>query len=394
MTHKTLSDVKQPAFNSVGQDETRNEITMRQIVAFYRLLTGDIEGSLERLTASPTAEKTFGAFLAHHQLLPSVNFLLRDHTLRDQFPENLLDLLQVNQEKLDRKNNRLQLTLPKVANAFGEAGIPFILLKGLHLALLYYGGIERRSFWDMDLLVQPERMDKARNLLISMGYTRKSGLFINQQLSTWFTHGQDFKKTGALSIDLHWMLFRHPGIRFDHDAIWSSREELELDGTRFQVLSAPYSLAFLLTGIIKDVERGSLRLRSVVDLHLILKRLAADMDWGSFIEAREREGIGSMSEAALGLYLSLFDPAEASFQGLREFLDSRGRDIPSSLTAVSLIQPDRFALHNKLWSSGQHSTSHITNAAWWAFSLPARLVIHRSTSRRRKKTIKKGRASS
>lgn len=383
-----------PAINPLGQDESRNEITMKQIAALCRLLTGDVEGSLAHLTASPIARNTFGAFLAHHQLLGSVNFLLEDHPLRNQFPKNLLVLLQVHQEKLDRKNERLRLMLPIVADAFGAAGIPFILLKGLHMALLYHGGIERRSFWDMDLLVQTEQLEKAKNLLIKMGYARKSGLFINQYLSTWFTHGEDYKMADAISIDLHWMLFRHPGIRIDHDAIWSSKDEMELDGTRFNVLSVPYTLAFLLTGIIKDVERGSLRLRSMVDLHLVLEHLAEDMDWRSFVEAREREGIAGMCEAALGLYLSLLRPADVSFRGLQEFLDSRGCDLPSSSTAVDLIQPNRFALKNKLWASGKYSTSHLINAAWWAFSLPARTVIHRTPSRRRKTAAKSNSSSS
>jgi len=66
-------------------------------------------------------------------------------------------------------------------------------------------------------------------------------------------------------------------------------------------------------------------------------------------------------------------------------------DFPSPSTAVALIQPDRFALQNKLWSWKNHSTSRVTNAAWWAFSLPARLVIHRSTGRRGKKPAKKSR---
>lgn len=347
-----------------------------QITLLAALVRGSVDEVYPCLAASSVATDDFRAFLAYHQLLGFVGYVLCDHPLLEKMPEALREDLVTHARKLGWKNETARKTLPLVNTAFQETNTPFILLKGVHIALRYYGGLERRTFWDMDILVHPANLVKAQQQLFSCGYELASRVFVTDRLSRFFTHALDMRKPGGLDIDLHWKLANHPGLRLDYKAIWESSRTLTLEGHSFSVLSDEYVLAFLLISIVKDIERGSLRLRSMVDLYKILEMMDADTDWPRFFKDRGLEGVEVISMGALSVFFALFQVRPDEFPRLQQEVNTRSNTISDLEEALMLLQPRHFALQNKQWASGLYSVSRMGYLWWWGISLPARLIVH------------------
>lgn len=353
------------------------------------LLRGSVGTVCECLGASPSADG-FRSFLAHHQLLGYCAFLLDRHPQRCDLPPSLLADLDTHSRKLAWKNERVLATLPEICGAFERGGVPFILLKGLYFALRLYGGVERRTFWDMDLLVHPEHLQSARQLLADQGYRQVSPVFFNERVSRYLTHAYDFRKEQAPDIDLHWKLASHPGLRLDYDAVWESRQALAWAGTSLFTLSDDYALTFLLIGIVKDLERGALRLRSMVDLYKLLQVMDPEMDWPLFFAHRKDEGVERLCLEVMRAFFSLLQIHPAELPRLQETVRARTGDLPEQREVMAMLEPQRFAFHNKRWASRLYATSRLGYAWWWALSLPARLVVYRparkSQNRKRRAT--------
>lgn len=58
----------------------------------------------------------------------------------------------------------------RLRKIFEEAGVELLFLKGLTLAQLAYGNILTKSGWDLDILISPEDVAKAADLLCDIGY--------------------------------------------------------------------------------------------------------------------------------------------------------------------------------------------------------------------------------
>src|ERR1700722_7945716 len=69
-----------------------------------------------------------------------------------------------------RRNLYLTKELLLLIDLLGQNGIPAIPLKGPSLPLEAFGDLSSREFCDLDLLLRPADMAKARKLLASRGY--------------------------------------------------------------------------------------------------------------------------------------------------------------------------------------------------------------------------------
>jgi hypothetical protein len=355
------------------------------IRALGLLVRGEPVEAVAQLQTNPAAEAAFASFLAHHQLLAYTGHIINDSGVEEQVPETLRDAIAVHRDKLSAKNARLAEALPRLSDGLERRGVPFILLKGLYLAKRFYGGIERRTFWDMDILVRPADVPEVHGFLGDLGYARVSTPFINDRLSRHFGHAYDYHRQGALDIDVHWKLANHPGLQFDYPGIWASRQTLQLGDTPFNALCDEQALAFLLVGILKDIERGGLRLRSLVDLYLAVSRLDPSLDWGEFFQRRAIEGTRAICVQVLVFMTAVLSLQPDEFPRMQRAVADQK---PSPVTVRQLdrlLDPDRYAVAGKRWAAEVYAISRPAYAAWWAWSLPARLVLHGSANRRRKK---------
>jgi hypothetical protein len=352
-------------------------VKFRQNLAFLSLLLkGEHEKAADTVRSGAVQTHAFASFIEKHNLQLQVFSLLNGSPVRKLLPQKWLGELKkfslnhwVRQEALVRE-------LMQLSAVFSAAGQEFILLKGAYLATKFLGGIDRRPFFDLDLLVVRDSLPEAMRLLRSRGYVRKSSILFNETLTTYFTHAFDFAKP-KVAVDLHWALSANAAQRLDNHAIWAQRQTFALNNRQFFVLSDEYEVVFSLISIFKDVERGTARLKSFVDLYFILSALESRLNWPGFVENRRHERVERIAVNMLALFLDLFDcrdrfPAAAQVVALERSLIKN----VSAEHAADLLEASQGALRNKLWAAGSYECSRFQLSLWWLVSLPFRIAVH------------------
>lgn len=104
-----------------------------------------------------------------------------------------------------RTESYARLAAPTIA-ALREAGCDPVLMKGA--ALVYGHGVPARlrPMFDIDVLVDPDRIAAAARVLIEHGYAARDqeGLLAAEPRLLALKHGEEFARAGNQSIDLHW----------------------------------------------------------------------------------------------------------------------------------------------------------------------------------------------
>jgi hypothetical protein len=190
-------------------------------------------------------------------------------TLRDQFFANARDMLRLADELL----NLLQ--------AFAAHGVQAVPFKGPALAASAYGSLTLRHCGDLDVLVRPRDLRKARAVLDGRGY-RACGYAD--------AYEQHFVGRGdEVNVDLHWRL--HRGL---HGALdpprrwWLRRQPLALAGGTVLTFAPEESL--LMLGVNAAKVPWQVRLCHVCDVaeHI---RAHPRLDWAWLLEqARFQRG--------------------------------------------------------------------------------------------------------
>jgi hypothetical protein len=162
-----------------------------------------------------------------------------------------------------------------VLAAFEAVGVRPLLLKGPALARTLYTPTEHRGYSDVDLLVSPADLPRARRALSGVGFKHAEEVFGIDDVGgilhseTWSRRGED-EWGGPLLIDLHWRL---PGCEASADATWRTlvlhRSWIELNGRQVAVLDR-VGLALHLA--IHAAQHGPGDLKAIADLTRGLER--------------------------------------------------------------------------------------------------------------------------
>ena len=317
-------------------------------------------------------------FIAQHQLRGTVYPILANSPVCEAFPSDLIDRLESFYSRQRAKNEQMIRELKLLSSAFSRAGQGFILLKGPHLAQRYYGSLDSRVFWDIDILVKRNELAHAAQLLTRSGFKRTSHILLNKALTIYFTHALDFSK-GGVAVDLHWALRNRPSYKFDYQDIWGKKRPFYLDDTLLYVLSDQHALVLNLISIFNDLEVGKLRLKSLIDLYMMTKAMDGSVDWNQFLADREPENVLKISVNVLNLFLTLFNShgefpdiasAVSRRRGLLEFTDPR--------TIEKLITHSRVGLTHRIRVARLYQVSRSRLLVWWILSSPFRRAAFRS----------------
>ncbi|MFP4059901.1 MAG: nucleotidyltransferase family protein [Bacteroidales bacterium] len=93
---------------------------------------------------------------------------------------------------------------------FREASIPLIVLKGPALSMILYEEVTHREFRDLDLLIGPNHLNRALELLYNRGYVSELQDVSDFQWKYYMRNFQEILLThpGSKSqVELHWRLF-------------------------------------------------------------------------------------------------------------------------------------------------------------------------------------------
>ncbi len=111
----------------------------------------------------------FEALVHQHRLGPCVSCNVRDH-LPSLLPQQLIEQLNHTYQQNIEQSRRQFKTFSELLCLFKSADVPVHPIKGIPLAQRLYGDIAKRHARDIDLVIPPNKMEVAHELLTQNGY--------------------------------------------------------------------------------------------------------------------------------------------------------------------------------------------------------------------------------
>lgn len=267
--------------------------------------------------AGTTEEAELTALAIYHGVIPWL--LRRLDPLQDYLSPELIQLWR----DYDRSNGLRALSncmwVLRLTNALQTAEISSLPIKGVCTAVRYYGDASARSSGDIDLMVTPDDLEQARQVLLELGLTQTfPQRELNRAEARWLhkrMHHLTFRESSSnLLIELHWALHDNNLLnREDREWPRLANDQLTIGGRSIAALDPPRDYLLLLTHAGRSVWA---RLKWLLDLHLA---------WNALSDEHRVEVAGQIQRLRL-------EPAQRIFMQLSEvLLGSASRSLPSTL---------------------------------------------------------------
>jgi len=216
-----------------------------------------------------------------HSIVPLVYVQLQQHA-SDLVPLEFLNKLKKHYFENSARNTLLTAELCRLIKLFSQEGIETIPYKGPVLALFAYGDVALRRFVDLDVIVKKPDVLKAREILLSQGYTPSKSLSLDQQEMLLRTqHNMQFSRDNhRLIIELHWEVAPHLfASTVNGERLWQDLITLDLHGTPVKTFSAEDLLFSLCVHGSRHLWE---RLAWICDIAELIKR--QPLDWPALLE--------------------------------------------------------------------------------------------------------------
>lgn len=335
--------------------------------AFLELHAGNSGNQLPRVIADSPDD--FLTFCQHHQIAAYVWSLVEETGLTGKLEPMLRAGLQYAQLDQWQRSERLLRELQRLNADFDGAGIEFIAMKGPCLAQRFFGGIDRRAFTDLDILVRAESLPASVEFLTSEGFEAVS----SSGLPGWmrrFLHHVELKK-GTTILDLHHTLRAHPAVRIREEALWAREEYLDFPAFKCRVFPDDLSLLVQILSIHTDIGLGIANLKMLVDLDRVVRGCYRTIDWPAFLSDRKKDCTFAITLNVFALLLTIFRNA-ADYPEIARFLEER-RDLlvwPPDRSRYLRLFADATLYQSKVWALRQYDQSIVSAVTTWAISLP------------------------
>lgn len=242
----------------------------------------------------------FDALVAQHKIQPLLIRGIRKLGPDAQEYPGLMELLRSQNRFAAGSMRRLQ-ALAEVNAAFARAGIRMITMKGPLLSMELYGDPGMRTSKDLDLMVSPEDLGRAGEILKELGYELAQNPYATTPLRHKYYGLIEHEKhevyhRSEICMELHWQHDYQRSQSFDE--LWQRREELPFMGGSIAVMGRDDRYPAL---IIHAAEHGFLRLRWLLDLYELQKK--PGFSWERVFGLMEQQGVGEvLLETMLVMY--------------------------------------------------------------------------------------------
>jgi len=230
----------------------------------------------------------------------------------------------------------------EIITTLEKAGIRALLLKGLALEHAVYGSRGLRQMSDADLMVAPEEIFRARDVLASAGFVSqpmKSPLYRHIILDLG-NHLPEMHR-GGMSVDLHHRLFGSEGMELVREAV-ENPGLIKADSRTYNVLPPQTAFLGLVNHIFKHEIKGEFQLRLYTDVFLLIEKYRDEI----FTDSLESNvaGAGILCEVRVvlttleqaysleipAIFHAVTDPEKERVNGFMEKLRQPGSIIPQS----------------------------------------------------------------
>ena len=345
-------------------------------LALLRATVREDADAVRRALADPSCDVAgFLRFAHRNRLGDFVYWSLRRLGLTGQLSPEYLAAAKANALLERMRQEELLAELGRLGEIFQASGVRVLYLKGPLLAQRFYGGLEGRAAADLDLFIRSRDLARVERLLLEAGYRPAFRVLVSRRLSRYFVHHFEYRRK-ELPLDVHWQFQRHFTFAIDYGRVWASTSRTVVRGREYEVVSAEYELVLQILGMLTDLQVGKLALRSLVDIHRIVRAMDAATDWREFLAQRQREGILRPTAYILALVLELLH-CEDEFPLLRAELAPTLRELPSTGLGVRAALESRpLSARQKLLALRIYESPVAVSLSWWLLSLPFRLAVY------------------
>lgn len=243
--------------------------------------------------------ETFVELIKHHRVYPYINQIINIYKF-DFIPDDIL--LRVKQMCTQNTFQMFHLYAEQlnICKVFHENSIQVIMLKGPVMAEMLFGDISNRTSKDLDVLVAPQDVAKAENLLKELGYESEYTSVLHTD--KWNEHHRSFRHFGkSTEVELHWRLNPEVGNEPSFQELWERSMSRMVSGQRIHCLGTEDLFLFLVTHGARHVW---FRLRWLIDIDRLVKN---GMDWKLIFNMADRYSANAVVGQALILSGGMFD---------------------------------------------------------------------------------------
>ncbi len=210
----------------------------------------------------------------HHRVFPVIYKKLQI-LKQDSIPAQAVTRLRSEYQKNVFRMLQLSGETEQLAKIFTSRKIRTLFLKGPVLATHLYGEISLRTSSDLDILIPIHDLERAEQLLESLGYQKDD--YIVSVLNDWkwrHHHITFFHPQKKIKVEIHWRLNPGPAREPSFEALWKRKSlSSNLNNNPVYMLGNEDLFLFLVS---HGARHGWSRLRWLYDIHILLTK---DIDW-------------------------------------------------------------------------------------------------------------------
>ena len=202
-------------------------------------------------------------------------------------PTDVQLALRTRSHNKSRQMLTLAAELVRLGKLFAQHDIFMLSFKGPLLSQQLFGNLGLRYSRDLDLLIKPQDLDQAEQLLLSNGYTRQLPDFVltprqkKAYIKGW-QHVSFYHRSRKTLVELHWRLFANPHFLPSQyvQKMMTSSQQLSIAGRQITSFSDEDTLLYL---CLHGAKHGWARLKWLCDIAQFLHSEQA-INWQAWVE--------------------------------------------------------------------------------------------------------------
>ena len=228
-------------------------------------------------------------------------------------PEAIVSSLEKRYLVSMRRNVLLMNEIENISKYFREKDLQCIFLKGALASEQMFGDVGLYTGGDIDMLVKPKDLDKAKRCIEELGYKQAGGYSEKDYLETHY-HLPPYMK-GDYVVEIHWKLTKRY-VSIPPDFWWEKTIEYSSNNVSYTLLSPE---RYLLSAVFRLYSHGFQPLRFLVFVAGLIEHFKKETDWRFIMDSAEIFHMKRITSFSLKLakeYLDASVPDHLTEKGL------------------------------------------------------------------------------
>jgi hypothetical protein len=205
------------------------------------------------------------------------------------------------------RNLQIRAVFNTIGIELAKNNIQFVALKGIYLQHVLYKNPGLRPMVDIDILISPNKLLLAREILIKMGGTE---IFNDQSEYINSLRHQSFPIIlKGISIEIHRNIVDSFDnlVSIDQQLIFKESIPYTIGDVKCMVLSNELLLVHLCHHVFSTLQGGTVRLISYFDIHFLVEKSGKVLEWNKIKGLCEKSGAFHSVSKTLSIVKHLFE---------------------------------------------------------------------------------------